>query len=299
MNVTELPVTFDCQGVTLIGVIHIPEKPRATGILPVAAGGIQYRAGCGRQLITLARQLSAKGIPVMRFDHRGHGDSVGKLLGFEHMEEDLARALETFQHHVPELQHVVLYGGCEAASAIMISGHNYPLAKSAIVANPWVDSEKLRALASRNHYLRRLREPGFWKKVFTLQYNPMEYVGGAWSRIRKKLAGGPSPAAPAAGDSAGPAEVHFQDRMLSGFQKFDGPVMFLKSGMSIIADEFDLLVGSSREWEKACNRDTISRIEIPGADQAFSTAAARVDLFRVAEDWIEQMNAKESASRGH
>jgi len=292
MNVTELPIVFDCEGVALIGVIHIPERPLATGILTVAAGGIQYRAGCGRQLVTIARNLAAQGTPVMRFDHRGHGDSVGELLGFEHMEADLARALEVFKEQVPGLEHIVLYGGCEAASAIMISAWNLPLAKSAILANPWVDSEQMRARVSRNHYLRRLREPTFWKKLFTFQYNLAEYVTGAWSAVKKKIGAALSTAPQPATGSSGAPEVHFQERMLSGFQKFDGPVLFLKSGMSFIAEEFDLLVASSEPWQRAYRREGISRMVLPGADQAISTAAARADICRAAADWVAQMNSR-------
>jgi uncharacterized protein len=88
MKVIEKPVVFECEGVQLIGIIHIPERPLAAGILAVAAGGIQYRAGCGRQLLSLARALASQGTPVMRFDHRGMGDSVGELLGFQHMKAD-------------------------------------------------------------------------------------------------------------------------------------------------------------------------------------------------------------------
>lgn len=292
MNVIERPVVFECQGVPLIGMIHIPEKPLATGFLAVAAGGIQYRAGCGRQLVSLARHLASQGTPVMRFDHRGHGDSVGTLLGFEHMEEDLALAMQTFEKNVPELKHVVLYGGCEAASAIMINGCDLPLAGSAILGNPWVDSEVLREKASRNHYLRRLREPGFWKKLLTFQYNLGDYAAGAWSKLAKKVGNTMTPSSPATEDTGDSAEVHFEDRMLAGFQKFEGPVMFIKSGMSIIADEFDLLVDSSKAWHQACNRKNIERLVVPDADQAFSTEAARQELFKVAEDWIAKMNQR-------
>jgi len=288
VKVTELPVVFDCAGVPLVGIIHIPEQPLATGILTVTAGGIQYRAGCGRQLVTIARYLAAQGTPVMRFDHRGHGDSVDTLLGFEHMEEDLARALEVFMEQVPALEHIVLYGGCEAASAIMISAWDLPHVKSTILVNPWVDSEQMRARVSRNHYLRRLREPTFWKKLLTLQYNPVDYVTGAWSVLKKKI--GAAPATRPAGDPAGGTEVHFQERMLSGFEKFNGPVLFLKSGMSFIAEEFDLLVASSERWQRAYNREGISRTVLPDADQATSTAAARADLCRATADWVAQMN---------
>ena len=152
MNVKEIPVVFECQGVQLIGVIHLPERPMATGLITVAAGGIQYRAGCGRQLLSLARNLASQGTPVMRFDNRGMGDSVGELLGFEDMEADLQCAIDIFRQSVPELQHVVLYGGCEAASGIMISAWNLSGVESIILANPWV-SDSMSAAITSTHYI--------------------------------------------------------------------------------------------------------------------------------------------------
>ena len=133
MRVEERPLVFDCEGCELIGIVHIPETPRPVGLLAVAAGGIQYRGGCGRQLVSMARQLAAQGFPVLRFDHRGHGDSDGALLGFRHMDEDLARAVQVFRDNVPSLTHVSMFGGCEAASAIMMSGLGLPAVRLSAV----------------------------------------------------------------------------------------------------------------------------------------------------------------------
>ena len=61
----------------LIGVIHQATGKSELGLLTIVAGGPQYRGGCGRQLVELARRISSEGVPVMRFDHRGLGDSAG------------------------------------------------------------------------------------------------------------------------------------------------------------------------------------------------------------------------------
>ncbi len=288
MKVIETPVVFECEGVQLIGILHIPERPLATGVLAVAAGGIQYRAGCGRQLLSLARSMAAQGTPVMRFDHRGMGDSVGELLGFQHMRADLKKAIDVFKEGVPELKHVVLFGGCEAASGIMISACQLDSVSSLILANPWV-SDSMRAVVSRRHYYRRLRDPRFWKKLLSFQYNLMEYASSFFSYAKERILG-LIPQEKDYSDSLAAPVVPFQERMLSGFVKFNGPVLFLKSGLSLISEEFDDLVGSSKAWNKAYSRTVIRRVELPSADQTFSTAAARSEMCEAVANWMKEMN---------
>jgi exosortase A-associated hydrolase 1 len=288
MKVKETPVVFECEGVQLIGILHIPELPSAAGILGVTAGGLQYRAGCGRQLLSLARTMAAQGTPVMRFDRRGIGDSVGGLPGFEHMEADLRSAIAVFQKNVPELKHVVLYGGCEAASGIMISAYQLSGVKSVILANPWVN-DSMHAVVSQRHYYRKLSDPHFWKKLITFQYNLAEYASSFISHNKNRLLN-LVPKTHGASKAATKSEVPFQVRMLSGFQKFDGPVLFLKSGLSLISDEFDHLVSSSKAWHKACSRPGVERRELPSGDQTFSTAAARTEVSEAVTDWMFEMN---------
>ena len=288
MKVIEKPVVFQCEGVQLIGIIHIPERPQTAGILAVAAGGIQYRAGCGRQLLSLARALASQGTPVMRFDHRGMGDSVGELLGFQHMDADLQGAIDIFRQNVAELRHIVLFGGCEAASGIMISAHQLASVKSLILANPWVN-DSMQAVVSSRHYYRRLGELQFWKKLMTFQYNLLGYVAGFFSYAKNKIVSH-LPRGKDSFDEMSEPAAPFQERMLSGFQNFNGPVLFLKSGLSLISEEFDHLVDSSKPWHKAYSRAGVKRLELPSADQTFSTAAARKEMCEAVVNWMNEVN---------
>ena len=76
MSVEEVPFIFDCQGESLIGILHQPVNAASIGIL-IVVGGPQYRVGSHRQFLLLARSLSANDIPVLRFDYRAMGDSGG------------------------------------------------------------------------------------------------------------------------------------------------------------------------------------------------------------------------------
>jgi hypothetical protein len=68
-------VKMASEGNILYGVVHDPRSNAKRGILMVAAGA--YRVGPHRQFLLLARDWAANGIPVMRFDYQGQGDSEG------------------------------------------------------------------------------------------------------------------------------------------------------------------------------------------------------------------------------
>ena len=82
MNYEEQAITFDCHGASLYGIASVPQQSGARGVL-IVVGGPQYRVGSHRQFALLARSLAAQGIPAMRFDYRGMGDSVGEPHTFE------------------------------------------------------------------------------------------------------------------------------------------------------------------------------------------------------------------------
>ena len=65
------------------------------GILMVAAGA--YRVGPHRQFLLLARDWAADGIPVMRFDYQGQGDSEGAgAFNFDSLMYDIRSAIDRF-----------------------------------------------------------------------------------------------------------------------------------------------------------------------------------------------------------
>jgi alpha-beta hydrolase superfamily lysophospholipase len=79
---TEYPLRFDRAGVPLVGIVHPAGKPAGDIGVVVVVGGPQYRVGSHRQFVLLARDLAAAGIPTLRFDTRGMGDSGGDFPGF-------------------------------------------------------------------------------------------------------------------------------------------------------------------------------------------------------------------------
>jgi len=277
----ELPITFKCQGDALLGIIHLPDQPSHRGVLSIVAGGPQYRAGCGRQLVYLGRKLAAEGIPVMRFDYRGMGDSTGLFRGFNDIEDDLRAALRAFREHAPMVTEFVLWGGCDAASASMMNAWRFPEVKGLILGNPWVHSEETSDRVTVKHYYwQRLRERSFWIKVLRFQFNPLP----ALSMIGRVLRPHRSIAHP----SNSFESLSFQDKMREGIQCFHGHILLLMSGKSLVSKEFDELVQTEPAWCNAMKSPaSVTRHDLPEADQTFSTMEARNKMIFLAEKWLK------------
>lgn len=281
MNVEEIPLVFECQGDALVGIVHRPEQSLRRGVLAVVAGGPQFRGGCCRQLVLMARDLSSRGIPVMRFDYRGMGDSGGAFRGFQHIEDDLRAAIDLFMATVPGMKEIVLWGGCDAASAIMIHGHRFPVVTGMILGNPYAHTEATEAAVTRQYYLQRLRDKAFWAKVIKLRFNPLKIMRSVWCSVR-----GVSQHKARATHATSQGEAPFTERMLHGFKQFPGRVLLLMSGLSLTSQEFDVLVATSPAWRKAAQAAHMERIDIANADQTFSTFEARDAMIAAAKNWL-------------
>lgn len=284
MNTREIPVAFQCEQATLVGIVHRPETPSKRGVISMVAGGPQYRGGCCRQLVAMARDLAAHGTPVMRFDYRGLGDGAGVYRGFEHTEADFRAAIETFQREVPDVTEVVLWGGCDAASSILIHSWRLPQVKGMILGNPYARTETTRAAVERAYYWTRFRDPQFWQKVIKLQFNPLRSLPALGKAIWRKFRA----AAHTAPSSAATQDTRpFPDKMLDGLQRFHGQILLVLSGRSLDSKEFLEMVAHSSAWQQALARPDVQRVDLPDADQAFSTLDARNDLIDAARNWLD------------
>src|SRR5205085_2093063 len=95
MNIDQRALRFFCNGSSLVGVVDIPERSTERGVL-LLADGEQYRIGSHRQFTLLSRLLAKLGVPVMRFDRRGMGDSDGEPRPFDAIEDDIRAAMKEF-----------------------------------------------------------------------------------------------------------------------------------------------------------------------------------------------------------
>ena len=255
----EQPLVFTCGAQRLLGIVHLGQEAAATGVL-VLVGGPQYRVGSHRQFTLMARALAATGFPVMRFDHRGVGDSDGELRSFESLGEDLHAALAAFLAAVPSLRHVVLWGLCDAASAVLLA---VPLPVSVvglILANPWARTPAGEARSYLRHYYGgRLLQRDFWRKLAAGGVNPLRSLAGL---LRAAVISG--------GRRRGESAGSYVERMREGLAAFRGPVLLLLSERDLTAREFADLCQASAPWRELLARPTVRVVHLAGADHTFS-----------------------------
>jgi uncharacterized protein len=126
------------EGSILYGVVHDPRSNAKRGVLMVAAGA--YRVGPHRQFLLLARDWAAGGIPVMRFDYQGQGDSEGAgAFSFDSLMQDIRSAIDSFTSAVPGIERVVLWGLCEAALNSLLYAKSDPRVDGLVLVNPQID----------------------------------------------------------------------------------------------------------------------------------------------------------------
>ena len=285
---TEEPVTFDVAGESLLGIVSLPEHVTSSRALLVVVGGPQYRAGSHRQFTLLTRALARQGIPAMRFDYRGMGDSEGDLRIFESIGDDIRSAIDALCTRLPAVKEVVLWGLCDAASAILFYAWHDPRVAGIVLVNPWVYTPERRAKSLlRHHYLSQLRSREFWKRVFAAQVSGVQVVRSLWANIKASL-----PLRRATSTRPDPQQP-LPERMALGLERYRGPVLLILSGTDLVAHQFKDCVAASRRWQRLLSSPRVTRHEISDAPHTFPS---RVWRERV-ETWTAAWCAGELGSQ--
>ena len=283
MNFTEHALRFACAGEELLGIVTAPEQPEPIGVL-IVVGGPQYRVGSHRQFLLLARELARAGYPAMRFDYRGMGDSTGELRDFDGVNEDIGAAINAFQTHCPQLERIVLWGLCDAASAILLYWDTIKDAGvgGLVLLNPWVRSEATLARTHIKHYYgQRLLQAEFWRKLLSGQLGLGKALGGFFKNLMNSRSK----------TTSGADQKHsFQQTMEHVLCDFKGPVLLIVSGNDFTAREFLEYAGNSVNLWAAMQRRSWTRIDIADADHTFSCASWRALVEAATVSWMEVLD---------
>lgn len=287
----ETPLIFPCAGEDLLGILH-PGGPQAEKALLLVVGGPQYRVGSHRQFVLLARHLAAAGIPVLRFDYRGMGDSGGAPRPFEVVGADIGAALDALGRALPLVRRVVIWGLCDAASAACLYAPQDPRVSGLVLLNPWVRTQAGEARTYlRHYYLARLRSPELWSKLFAGRFQVRRSLESLLAFLRS--ASGTRPADTLPGASArgpdlaqAPAGPALPERMLLALRRFRGPILLILSGNDLTAREFMDLADNRADWRRWARTAVLERRELPEADHTFSSAPWRDQVAAWTLDWL-------------
>ena len=133
---SRLALTFGCGTLRLAATLDT--APGTAGLL-IVSGGNEIRSGAFGGQAELAARIARAGFPVFRFDRRGVGDSEGENRGFRCSAKDIAAAIEAFRAIAPQIERVVAFGNCDAASALMLAGGAG--CDGLVLSNPWTIPE--------------------------------------------------------------------------------------------------------------------------------------------------------------
>ena len=206
-------VSFRCDGFTLVGTLHQPaaNAPTTDFAVVMLNQGPLDRSGAHRISTQLARRWATQGVPVLRFDARGVGESEGdwaeppdgtsiKVL-YKLIEEGGwvtdAHAAIDYALTATGARRIVLAGLCGGgATAVHAATHRAVHAVLTVGMPVRVQAEitgvsdlvdvKLRT--ETRGYLKKLLAPAAWKRLLTLQTD-YHTLWGVFSTRAKRLLG--------------------------------------------------------------------------------------------------------------
>ncbi len=294
----EIPLTIACGGATMIGILHQGAADARRGIV-IVVGGPQVRIGSHRQFVLLARGWARAGVPVLRFDCRGKGDSSGEFVDFEHLDDDIAAAVDALVERCPGLEDVSLWGLCDGASAILMYAWRDPRVSGVAIVNPWVRTvDGVARTYLKHYYARKLLQPAFWKKLLGGGIDVGTSLAALFAMVRSAGQGDRErgdrerddrePGAAGHPRSGEPAQPPFPERMASGLERFSGRVLLILAGRDLTAKEFLDCLARSPDWRRLIRADNVVRHDLAGADHTFSRRVWRDQVAEWTLDWVHQ-----------
>lgn len=281
---------LDCQGDKLVAVVHEPPETGELGLVIIVAGGPQYRVGANRQFVLLARKISSSGIPVIRFDHRGTGDSDGAYRGFMDMDDDIACGVDYLFENYPDLKQVALWGECESASAAAYYTQKDSRIGGIFLVNPWVRTEAgLAKTYLKHHYRTRLFDPEFWKKVASGKFSIAESFASFIHLIKQSRRTQLFDEQENENEAA--KNVPLTSRLEKCLLDYNKEIAVVTSGRDHIAREYKDFVNSSKVLQRHLSKRSVMIHEIRDSDHTFSRSEWREELFETTLDWLKKIRS--------
>lgn len=280
MTFHESALVFNCRGESLVGILSMPEQRVGTVGVIIVVGGPQYRIGSHRHFVLLSRHLAESGIPCLRFDYRGMGDSTGDARDFTSVADDIRAAVDTFLERSPGVQQVVLWGLCDGATAAAFYAAGDSRISGVVLLNPWVHTEQAEAIVYLKHYyLRRLASAAFWQKLVAGEVRPVYALGGALRMIRRAWSRNLS-----RDDTSTGENLPLPERLYRSLTTRQLQIFILLSGKDFVAHEFEGLTVDQR-WARLV--DSAALEQLPYADHTLSDPSETNRVNRLTVEWIK------------
>ena len=303
----ESAVSFSNGHLKLRGILHTPDGPRARAGVILLCPGYKHRVGQHRLYLYIARTLSAHGLPVLRFDFHGLGESAGEIKrclfddfwgyiqrgGFV---SDTIASVDFFRE-IASVEKVALMGLCGGAITGLIAGARDSRVDGLILINvsialqgssdDWFTKNMPPGLADSllSAYVERIKSPRSWVRLLTLKSD----YRVIWKSISSKLgrrwrSSGRIDLENDTGDS------HVNPLFLESFRSYCSsgrPVLFAfsendKEKWAFDANVLERYLYSGNPYEKYYS---ISVVE--GANHSFTLPEWRDELLDTSLAWLQ------------
>ena len=174
----ERPVLLGEQK-SLLGIVTEPPRDVASESAPgvvLINAGLVHRIGPNRLYVKLARQLAALGLPVLRFDLSGLGDSRARTDGVPIDERAVVetRTAMSYLASTRQLERFVLVGLCSGADDAFRTACADPRVVGLLLIDPCLYPSTSHTV---HGYLRRLIRPRAWVSLLTGKSDLWKRVG--------------------------------------------------------------------------------------------------------------------------
>ena len=262
----ERTIDFSHADKKLFGVLHVPENNgRIDKCVLMILGGAQTRIGSHRMYVQMARFLCKNGLPVMRFDYEGQGDSEGDFVGFEYAGPSIRAAIDMLYDRFTSLDKLVVWALCDGATASIIYAQDDAERISGMVlANPFLESETAKAQTILKHYyIKRLMQPEFWRKILSFHLNIRESANSLSNMMKTSVS-------MAEEDNWLQTGKSLSQWVLDGMNSFQKSIHVLISTDDIQGLQFYNLIRKDPNCKKSIKSGRIKIWFIKGGDHTFT-----------------------------
>ena len=303
------PVVFTNRaGRRLFGILHTPAAASDLGVIFLSPG-VKMRVGPQRLYNRLTDELVSMGLPVLRFDFYGLGDSEGTLAEellkdvYNHIEvgrfvDDTVDAMDWMQRECGTARFILsgLCGGAitgllagardERVAGLLGLGITPVLASQAADPSLYMTAGQLNEIGAT--YLSKVADPRAWLRLLTFRSDYRLLWRAIGQRVRRRKGAqtpeAAAPAAPAPGepDNASPLFPPAYFTMLERRR----PMLLVFGGADRLHFEYEEKF-VARHRARLASAPPLCQVHVvPQANHVLSLAAWQHDMIDVSRRWL-------------